>query len=140
MPDETTTGSPEIEVVGPPILTVYFRNKRDDEDKPVAGQQEVADFSINGSFLVAQTLEGELMVFPEHELEYATLTPQLSIKEGTDGVSSTATTAGGSEADVAADGSSDAAREAEGAEGGKLIVPNFGGGSGDSSEAGEEPS
>lgn len=109
--DEGNT--PEIEVVGPPILTVYFKHKRDDEDKPVAGQQEVADFSCTGGFLIAQTLEGELMVFPGAELEYATLTPQLSIKEG-EGESDSE--------NEKVDGASDTAE----GEGGKLIIPDFG--------------
>lgn len=125
--DEGNT--PEIEVVGPPILTVYFKNKRDAEDKPVAGQQEVADFSCTGGFLIAQTLEGELMVFPGAELEYATITPQLSIKEGEDG----------EEASADADSEDAASANAEAdfeSEGGVVLPfkPDFAGGSGDSTD------
>ena len=102
------TETPEVSVVGPPILTVYFKNKRDQEDNPLAGAQPVMDFSVSGGALIAQAESGELMIFPLGELEYASLTPQLSIKE---------------DSDAPSEGDSDRS----GDEGGKLIIPNFGG-------------
>lgn len=116
MPSDTET--PEVSVVGPPILTVYFKNKRDDEDNPLAGAQPVMDFSVSGGALIAQAESGELMIFPLAELEYASLTPQLAV--------------GG--ADETDSGDSD---RSEGDEGGKLIIPNFGG-SGAASEEGSD--
>ena len=113
MPDST----PEFEVVGPPILTIYFKNKKDDEGNPMAGAQEVMDFNVSGGALIAQNMDGEFMVFPLAELEYASLTPQISTKEAADAPDS---------------GDDHGSAEAEG----KLIVPNFGGGGSDSEEGG----
>lgn len=123
MPSDTET--PEVSVVGPPILTVYFKNKRDDEDNPLAGAQPVMDFSVSGGALIAQAESGELMIFPLGELEYASLTPQLSIKEDSDAPS---------EGDSDRSGDDAAAEAAFEDEGGKLIIPNFGGSSAASEE------
>lgn len=78
MSDEVKT-----EVIGPPILTIVLK-KLDDEGQNMAAAQEVADFSVSGGALIAQSLDGELMIFPLAELEYASLTPQLSTTGGAD--------------------------------------------------------
>jgi len=84
MPEDETQVEPGIEVVGPPVLTIYFKNKKDDKGNPMAGAQEVLDFNVTGGALMAQNTDGTIMIFPLAELEYASLTPQLSISGGAD--------------------------------------------------------
>lgn len=103
------------EQVGLPILTIYFKNRRDEDDKPLAGAQEVVNFAVEGGALVAQQPEGEIMIFPLAELEYASLTPQFVV--------------GGSDVDGVS-GSGEGTDEGEA----RVYVPNFGGGRGSGSE------
>ncbi len=118
MRDENTTPT---QVVGPPILTVFFKNKRDEDDNPIAGAQEVMDFSVNGGALIAQNMDAELMIFPLAEIEYASLTPQLA----------------GGGADASDEGNDNGDEAAAEGESGVVLPfsPDFGGGSSDSEDA-----
>lgn len=66
------------------ILTVFFKNKRDEDDKATVGAQPVEAFTVEGGALIAQYDESTIGIFPLGELEYAMLTRSLVEGSGED--------------------------------------------------------